>query len=203
MKLLDLCKIKDEDGIELSSNKGSLLDDCYNYGKYVVLVEKGEVSVKSIASDEKETLLSTLEKGDVFGICNLFAEEDLPTLLEARTECILKLYPKDLLRNRILENPDAMKEYGILCNKKLQFLLRRIEELSGMSTKNKVISYLLKEDGDVISKRKTTIASSLGISRASLYRELGALEKEGLIKIAKAGIEIKNRKKLKEMCVYL
>ena len=67
----------------------------------------------------------------------------------------------------------------------MQFLIRRIEFLTMQSGKKKLVQYLLEEPkrGGRFGKNvsRDELASILGISRASLFRELASLTKQGLI----------------------
>ena len=67
----------------------------------------------------------------------------------------------------------------------MQFLIRRIGFLTMQSGKKKLVQYLLEEPdkGRAFGKNvsRDELASILGISRASLLRELAGLTKQGLI----------------------
>jgi CRP-like cAMP-binding protein len=163
-----------------------------------VFVEEGELDVFSVALDGTEILVSTLVRPEVFGISNLFEEEQLRTVLECRTDCVLLSLPKDELRRAILKSPLAMVEYAKLCNRKIQFLIRRIEQLSLTSARAKVVDYLLSHttagqpELSLVSKASLTLP--LGISRATLFRELSVLEKMEAVYSNGSTVRVINRK---------
>ena len=178
--------------------KGQVVDDSDGSVPLAVFVEEGELDVFSVALDGTEILVSTLVRPEVFGISNLFEEEQLRTVLECRTDCVLLSLPKDELRRAILKSPLAMVEYAKLCNRKIQFLIRRIEQLSLTSARAKVVDYLLSHttagqpELSLVSKASLTLP--LGISRATLFRELSALEKMEAVYSNGSTVRVINRK---------
>ncbi|NBK20851.1 MAG: Crp/Fnr family transcriptional regulator [Spirochaetia bacterium] len=178
--------------------KGQVVDDSDGSVPLAVFVEEGELDVFSVALDGTEILVSTLVRPEVFGISNLFEEEQLRTVLECRTDCVLLSLPKDELRRAILKSPLAMVEYAKLCNRKIQFLIRRIEQLSLTSARAKVVDYLLSHttagqpELSLVSKASLTLP--LGISRATLFRELSVLEKMEAVYSNGSTVRVINRK---------
>ena len=71
------------------------------------------------------------------------------------------------------------------------------------SGKNRLIQYLLmwqEDNGNVrLDGSKDSLAASLGISRASLFRELAFLQEKGLIKRRPGQIHIMDRERLEHI----
>ena len=196
-RLLELCNIKEGDYIERTFSRTRLVDDTEGDVKCAVAVLSGRVDVFAISPDGKEVLLTSLEKDALFGISNLFREDDLRTVLQCREKSTLAFIPKELLKERILNNTEAMKEYSILCNSKIQFLLSRIEQLSLNTAKAKLIEYLLTE-GDKAILTRDELASHLGISRAALFREIATLQSKGAIETKGSRLTVIDRDKLEK-----
>lgn len=183
-KLFVLSGIKESDGCYLELKKHSLLADSYSESRYVVEIVSGSVLVQSQITDAKRVLITKLESESLFGISNLFIENELKTVLECTQDAKLFLVPKSLMKRRLAENSKAMEYYCTLMNQKLQFLIGRIENISLPSARSKVASALIS--GRFLkAKRKEDIASYLAISKATLFRELnyflemGYITKEG------------------------
>lgn len=167
----------------------------------MVLVVKGKIEVYSIAMDGKEVLLSLLKEGDCFGISNLFlADTELPTVLMCATDAEVLLIPKHLLIEAMKANGELAIRYATVYNEKIQFLLQKIESLTMQSGKCKVAEYLLSHTNErdiaVLEHSKEHLASALGISRASLFRELSYFQNEDIISQEREGIRINNRSRL-------
>ena len=181
--------------------KGRLISDRQDGKKHVVLVVKGTIEVYSIALDGKEVLLSLLKTGDCFGISNLFLEDtDLPTVLMCATDAEVLLIPKYLLIEAMKANGELAIRYATVYNRKIQFLLQKIESLTMQSGKCKVAEFLLSHTDEqgmvVLEHSKEHFASVLGISRASLFRELSYFQTEGIISQINSGIRIDSRERL-------
>ncbi|MGB4405714.1 MAG: Crp/Fnr family transcriptional regulator [Sphaerochaeta sp.] len=187
----------------ISCPKGQVVGDTDGCFSLAAFVEEGELDVFSVALDGTRILVSTLGKSEVFGISNLFEEEDLRTLLQCRTDCVLLSVGKDVLRTAILKSPLAMVEYAKLCNRKIQFLIRRIEQLSLTSARLKVAEHLVShttaENPELSLVSKASLALPLGISRASLFRELASLEKLGAVDSGGSTVRVTNRKILESI----
>lgn len=192
-RLFAICGVGDEDGRRMTYPKGSLVDDREGASRSVVLVLSGTLLVYSAVSDEKRLLLSVLESGDIFGIANLFLEEDLPTVLECGRESTLFLYPKEKFREKILSSGEAAECYSTLLNTKLQFLTKRISLLSMPSSRSRLAAALV--DGEEYRSLEE-FSSYLNISRATLFRELRFFEDDGIIERRGRRIIIKDRAKL-------
>ena len=160
-------------------HKGQIVSDRQKNEEILGLIMEGSMDVYSIALDGREILLSQLEKGDCFGVVNLLTNTEFPT------DTTLATMPKSQLLAVMEKNSELALRYAGFCNRKMQFLIRRIEFLTMQSGKKKLVQYLLEEPdkGRVFGKNvsRDELASILGISRASLFRELASLTKQGLI----------------------
>ena len=166
-------------------HKGQIVSDRQKNEEIIGLVMEGSMDVYSIALDGREILLSQLEMGDCFGVVNLLTNTEFPTVLRCRTDTTLATMPKSRFLSVMEKNSELALRYARFCNRKMQFLIRRIEFLTMQSGKKKLVQYLLEEPrrGGCFGKNvsRDELASILGISRASLFRELAGLTKQGLI----------------------
>lgn len=197
-KLLQMCKIKEDECIIRSYQKGKLVDDNLCGERCAVQVLEGELTVSAVTADGKEVNLSSLGPGDIFGISNLFIDDELRTILQCKSDSTLMFIEKQLLRKRILSDYEAMAEYSRICNSKIQFLLSRIEQLSANTSRAKLSEYLL-ENNESRKMTREELASYLGISRAALYRELSRLQDAGCIETGGGCIKVLDEEKLRSL----
>ncbi len=193
--LLTLSHIEEQDGINIALRKGALLDDSYRSSRYVVEVKKGSLSVQSEITENKRIVISRLDEGAIFGISNLFIDDNLKTVLECEEDAELFLVSKKLFKKKLLENKAAIEYYARILNEKLQFLLSRIERLSLPSARLKV-AYALKDGLLLENSNRDDAASSLAISRASLFRELSYFSDMAIIKRSGSHIKVIDEEKL-------
>lgn len=184
-------------------HKGQIVSDRQKNEEILGLIMDGSMDVYSIALDGREILLSQLEKGDCFGGVNLLTKTELPTVLRCRTDTTLVIIPKCQLLSAMEKNSELALRYAGFCNKKMQFLIRRIEFLTMQSGKKKLVQYLLEVPGKGGRFGKNVsrdeLASILGISRASLFRELAGLTKQGLIALRDGEIYLLKPDELEEI----
>ena len=184
-------------------HKGQIVSDRQKNEEILGLIMDGSMDVYSIALDGREILLSQLEKGDCFGVVNLLTKTELPTVLRCRTDTTLVIIPKCQLLSAMEKNSELALRYAGFCNKKMQFLIRRIEFLTMQSGKKKLVQYLLEVPGKGgrfwKNVSRDELASILGISRASLFRELAGLTKQGLIALRDGEIYLLKPDELEEI----
>lgn len=195
MNILSAYNINMDDGFSVEMSKGSLIDDVYSSSRFATAVIKGSINVISQIADDRRILITKLKEGDIFGISNLFIDEDLRTMLECNEDCTLFMIRKEAFRKRLIENESAMIEYCQTINRKIQFLLDKIEKLSVPTARSR-IAYSLISGSYMLSRTREELASSLGISRATLFRELSLLQQDGIIEKDGRKLRIKDRRKL-------
>lgn len=183
--LFDYMNIDSSIIIEKKLRKGQMVVDTINGQEYVGIITKGCIDVYSVALDGRELKLSTLHQDDMFGICNLYVKNDLETVLKASQPTIVRFIPKAYLKQALATNPKILESYLVLCNTKIQFLLRRIEELTMQSSSDRILMYLethAGKDGKVeMSITREELATQLGISKATLYRQFARYKNENMI----------------------
>lgn len=184
-----------------SVDKGSCVTHVNGTG--IVCVLKGQVDIYTTARDGNHVLLSSSKKGDFFGVSNLFYAQELQTRLMAKTPTHLVHIPKEVFIDMMKQHPELAVRYGVLSNQKIQFLLDRIAHLTIQSAREKLGLYLLdttKKEQPTLLESREKLASYLGVSRASLFRELSFFKKEGIIQLSGSSLTILDAVRLKEYC---
>ena len=182
---------------------GQLLQDSWNGESAVGLIVSGRVDVYSVALDGREVQLSALAAGECFGICNLLAGGGLETVLRCAEETEVLYLPKTALLSAMERDAGFAMRFAALCNRKLQFLLRRIALLTMQSSRGRVAAYLLSRAGGgetvQLTGSREDLARQLGVSRAALFRELSALQSMGAIEVEGHAITMTDRPLLQEL----
>ena len=164
---------------------GQIVSDTPRGIPSIGLITRGRIGVYSVALDGKDILLNELSAGECFGICNLLAQSELETVLRCSVETEILYIPKAVLLESMAADGTLALRFAAVCSEKIQFLLKRIELLTMQSCRGRVVAFLLahsKEGGEVIFRgSREDLARHLGVSRAALFRELGALQTMGAI----------------------
>lgn len=130
--------------------------------------------------------MSELKPCALFGMAAMFLGGDAhayPTRIIAQKDSAALLIPEDTFREMLRADFRLAENYIRYLTRRIYFLNDRIEELICPSTDQRVLLYLTQnaEDGR-FTLAMTTLAQSLSISRASLYRALDKLEAAGRIR---------------------
>jgi CRP/FNR family cyclic AMP-dependent transcriptional regulator len=179
-------------------------------GATVLLLAAGRVKIKSLLADGKEMIFAFIEEGELFGELALldggelrreYAEvveesrvvaiprEDVLWLMEHRADIALSITKLLGLRRRRIEN----RLRNVLfrpTRERLASLLLELLEQYGQQT----------DDGWEIQLRLShqDLANLIGATRETVTSALGRLQTEGLIKINRRRITIRDRRRLSE-----
>lgn len=186
--------LKDLKLISKELKKQEIANDFVSVNDYVGVIISGIIEVFTISADGAKVKLSKLSAGDIYGISNLYYEAEWETILKCRTNCEIVFVEKQSLKQMLSKTPDMMERYAVLCNQKINFLLKRANTLTMQTGKAKLSKYLLSlernEETVKLTESKESLAKTLGMSRAALFRELSTLKDEGIIEIDRSIIKI-------------
>lgn len=132
-----------------------------------------------------ELVVSTLERGDLFGAAALYNRRTrYETTITALEDCAAAFFPQELVSRLMAESPAACANYIRYLSERIHFLNRKIEGLTWPGAVGKLARYLLSEGGEggAVTCAATELAQRLDVSRASLYRAFEVLEGAGAIR---------------------
>ncbi len=184
----------------INANKNQQLNNISNNA--IILILSGKVDVYTTSYSGDEVYLSTLKVGECTGISNIFNKNIINTVIKCSTDVTVLSIPEDVLKKTMRENFVLAHRLLTLYNSKIQFLIGRIESLTIQSVIAKLAHYLLSnknEENYVYIPSKQKLAEYLGVSRASLYREIAVLKASNVIETNKRFLYIKNEEALKNL----
>ncbi|MDO4800362.1 MAG: Crp/Fnr family transcriptional regulator [Bacillota bacterium] len=194
-----------ESGLSLLICSGQLVSDEVGGIASVGIVRSGRIDVYSVAPDGRDVQLNSLYAGDCFGISNLLAEAELPTMLKCGEHAEVIYIAKARFQSLLRSDAQLALAYAELCNQKIQFLLRRIELLTIQSCRGKLIAFFLSQPDVaeiVLHGSREDLAARIGVSRATLFRELSALQSMGLIHAEASVVRILDRDALEDLLYH-
>ena len=162
--------------------RGEAVSEIQHGIECVGVVVSGSLGVEA---NEKSSV-SVLRRGGEFGICNIFVREKMPTKLWARVRSEVLFIPKEEFARLLGDDSALMYRYVKLCNEKMIYLAERLRLLSVPNSTERLLYYLqTAAEGDTVRLKipKDELARQIGISRASLFRAISALEDEGKISV--------------------
>ncbi|AEF18379.1 transcriptional regulator, Crp/Fnr family [Thermoanaerobacterium xylanolyticum LX-11] len=179
-------------------------------GDAIYFVKKGKVKISKISQQGKEHIIRIMEDGDIFAESLLFIGGKYPATAEAIEDSkIIVLKNKDI-ENLILSNNEVALGIIKLMAKRLQNVAVIIENLALKDSLGRTVSILLTfarekgiqgKDGIAIelNLNRQDLANMVGTSRENMTRILSQLDKEGVIKLERHAIVIKDVNALKNL----
>ena len=147
--------------------------------------ELGILLSGSVTVTKGALTVSALTAGDLFGAAALYTDEGrYVSTLTARTACEVLFLSQESVDNLIDTSRLIRENYLRYLAQRIRFLSAKVDALSVGTGERKLSAYLLRhvdETGRLTVRSMTELASTLGIGRASLYRELAKLQAAGLI----------------------
>lgn len=176
-------------------------DDCSSLG----FVLDGTIEIQRIYLSGKQITLKRLSNGDVFGEALIFSKKSKypSTVISFSESSILYISKADILKLCTMDEKVLGNFMSSLSNK-IFILNSKIKSIAFKSIKHKVINFILEQAKNqkseiiTLKESKEEIASSLGIPRPSLSRELMNLRDLNYIEFNRNIIKILNLKELEE-----
>lgn len=155
------------------------------------------LSGKARVETEAQALVKSLRVGELFGIANLYAEDEpFPTSIVTTAEAKILFLDGDAVKRLIEEVPSVRRAYLTFQSGRIVYLNRKIATLTAGSAERRLAVFLLDYEQDGIFLPPcpmNRLAELLGIGRASLYRAIDALCAEGLIEKQGKTIYLRNK----------
>ena len=155
------------------------------------------ISGKARVETEAQALVKSLRVGELFGIANLYAEDEpFPTSIVTVTEARILFLDGAAVKRLIEEVPSVRQKYLSFQSQKIVYLNRKIATLTAGSAERRLAVFLLDYEQDGVFTPPcpmNRLAELLGIGRASLYRAIDALCSEGLLEKQGKTIYIRNK----------
>jgi CRP-like cAMP-binding protein len=176
--------------------KGSLIFSEGEICDAIGLIIKGEIQISTLTNNDKEYIISTLHKDDIFGENLLFSDNN-----QYLGDCISTIDSKILYINKsnlfiLLENKQILENYLKIISEKNTLLRQNLKLFSQKSIEDRIMFYLISEqkklNSNIITiKSKESLARILNIPRPSLSRELIKLKEKGIIDFDRYNIIMK------------
>ena len=165
------------------------------------LILEGGATVKT-KDLSKNTLLRTLQAGDVFGVSNLFSEEPFVSNITASRECRVFMLPREAVRALMEDTPAFLDHYLSFVCGRVCYLNKKIGYLTAGSAERRLALYLSSFDSReiLLGASLSSLSDLLNLGRASLYRAFDRLTVDGYIQ--KSGRKITVLKKDAMLSAY-
>ncbi|HEU0168287.1 MAG TPA: Crp/Fnr family transcriptional regulator [Chloroflexota bacterium] len=169
------------------------------------LVESGRVKLFRTSPDGREQVLLLVGPGGVFNDVAVFDGGPNAAAAAAMERTSLYLIPSEHVLAAMRADPEAALAVSREFGGQLRLLAGLVEDLSFRHVTSRVAKLLLEyaeqpgQDGSRARLTQQDLASMVGSVREVVGRSLGALEREGAIRIERARIIVADREALRRM----
>ena len=173
----------------------------------VLLLVNGRVKICQITAEGKQSILSFIEPGELFGELAILGNEQRGECAEAVATSQLVVIPKQELISLMLNKPEVSAGISRIIGQRRQRIERRLRNLLFQSNRKRLIHLLLElverygqtvPEGVRINIKLTHLemANVIGSTRETVTVVLGQLQEEDLILIERRQITILALEKL-------
>ena len=170
--------------------KNDVVYDKTNFSRSLGIVLEGRLRVTKETADKRPIVMSTLQRGALFGAAALFnSEPEYATKITAIERSRVLFLPQRLIKRMIEREPDIAYSCRRYVSERILFLSRKIYVLTAGTAEQRLAGFLLDNlavgEYSEMPMPMHRLADALNMSRASLYRafdeltESGAVSKQG------------------------
>ena len=184
--------------------KNEVVYDKTNFYRSLGLVLEGRLRVTKENADKRPIVMSTLQRGAIFGAAALFnSEPEYATKITAIERSRVLFLPQRLVKRMIEREPDIAENYIRYLSERILFLNRKIYFLTAGTAEQRLAGFLLDNlaVGEFSEMPMTMhrLADALNMSRASLYRAFDELTASGAVSKQGKLVCINNAELLKNL----
>lgn len=197
-------------GTELTYNKNEYIIRPGESPNYVYYINDGLVKAFNISKYGEENLLIIRKPREIFPLIWAITGRGRSIIYQALTPTKVYRVTREDFNNFLKENTDALYPFIDLITDQYRMHSERILNLEYRSVRERLASFLLtmasrfgkdSSKGIIIDVplKQQDIASSINASRETTSRELGILERKGLIKNSQGRLIIIDKQALKKL----
>lgn len=169
----------------------------------MLLLASGRVKICGFTPDGKQSILTFIEPGEVFGELAILEPGERDEYAEAVLAATVLLIPRDQVQQLMLEQPALSLGVTKLIGLRRKRIERRLKYLLFHSNRDKLVHLLLElveqygktsDEGIEITLKLShqDLASIIGATRETVTVNLGELQAAGLIKVGRKRVLVKD-----------
>lgn len=184
--------------------KNEVVYDKTNFSRSLGIVLEGRLRVTKENADKRPIVMSTLQRGAMFGAAALFnSEPEYATKITAIEHSRVLFLPQRLIKRMIEREPDIAENYIRYLSERILFLNRKIYFLTAVTAEQRLAGFLLDNlavgEFSEMPMPMHRLADALNMSRASLYRAFDELTASGAVSKQGKLVCINNAELLKNL----
>lgn len=172
---------------------------------HLLIIQKGSVKGEMTDYSGKTLKIEDIEAPRPLATAFLFGQNNtFPVSVTATSETEMLSIPISGFLRLMQTEQQILVNYLNAISSRTQFLSNKLHFLSFRSIRGKVAHFLLQEAGSFYQKielkqTQQQLADLFGVTRPSLARVLGEMQREGIIRMDKKTIHLLNKEKLNQL----
>ncbi len=162
--------------------------------KKIGFVYSGKCEVREVKNDGSYSVLNQLNVADSFGLLSVFSDEEFPTEIFALTNSKILFLSENDVKAMLTKNAKISVNLIKFMAERISFLNKKIKTFTGTRVEDRLFSYLLgkwRDNGDnPFSLNFKKCSEAINSGRASVYRAIDSLEKDGMITVTDKKIKM-------------
>lgn len=185
--------------------KNEVVTDAGEQVKSLMIVLSGSVRGEMIDYSGKTVKIEDIEAPKPLAAAFLFGKENkYPVTVTANNKVTMLVVPVSEFLKLLQLNSQLLKNYLHSISTRAQFLSQKLHFLSFKTIREKVAHFLLQNAGEQyhsfeLKNTQQQLADLFGVTRPSLARVFGEMQKEGLIRIERKTVSLLNKKALNQL----
>lgn len=198
------CALMSINPYTLEYEKGEFICTPEHFEQRLGFIVHGECEVLHKHESRSDVKIKTLRRSDTFGIIGVFSSStEYPTTIIASKKCRVLYIDKPDVYFLIENHPFIALSVVEFLASRMQFMNSKVATFSASSVEQKMAQFIINEsrlqNSALIKLNKSSVASEIGVGRASLYRTLTSFSELGLIKIDNKYVQIIDLKGLERI----
>lgn len=172
----------------------------------VFVLSSGRAKICHITPEGKQSILSFIEPGELFGELAIFDQEQREEYAETISKCNVVMISREVMQQLMEDHADVSLQITKLIGLRRKRIERRLKQLLFLSNRERLTHLLLElaeqygkttaEGLDIgIKLSHQDLANVIGSTRETVTVVLGELQNEGLISVGRRKVVIKQPEK--------
>jgi CRP/FNR family cyclic AMP-dependent transcriptional regulator len=187
--------------------RGTLIYAPTEPGQCVLVLVAGRVKIKDVTADGKESILTFIDEGELFGELAIVDDRARQEYAEAVTDAQVLAIPREDLLALMEQRPDIALSITKLVGLRRRRIENRFRNVLFLPSRERLVRLLLElmeahgdRSGNSCSIRlplsHQELASLIGVTRETVTVVLGQLQAEGLIRVKRRRLVVTDCRRL-------
>ncbi|MBI4214011.1 MAG: Crp/Fnr family transcriptional regulator [Chloroflexi bacterium] len=178
----------------VSCPQGKMIYGQQDQAEVLFILKRGRVQLYRLTPEGKKLDIAVLEKGTFFGDMPILGQRMQHLFAEALTDCLICVMSRPDVERLILKHPQvALRMLNVLSDR-LSEAEERLETLAFQNVPARLAATLLRlAERDTVRMTHQELAEVIGAYRETVTKTLDAFQRDALVELGRARIDLRDR----------